>query len=263
MNSARTMRAGRCAFAYLRCIAALGCLTASPAMAGEGSFLQSTFAFAKPDSNRYEGKDLAFQLTLGQDLTPRLGWFASYQANEFLPAEGGGLLKQRAFDLGTNIYWGNFGSVRAYSPAAFGMVDSRLGDERQRSPSASLGVGYTLPIPWAPNLQVVNEVRGRYSYGNPYASNEGTLDAFGALGLKYSFSAAPPPRKSPPYIGAPSPVIAPPTDLASENANTRSLTVAKNKSNLPDADEDGVKDSLDRCPNSVFGVQVDTDGCTI
>ena len=263
MKFAKSDRAIRRATVCLWSCSVAGLLVVTPGFADNGSFLQSTFVAAKPDSSRYDGKDLAFQLTLGQDLTPRLGWFASYQANEFVPADGGGLLKQRAFDLGANVYWGKLGPVRTYSPAALGIVDSQLGDERRRAPSASLGLGYTVPIPWVPNLQVVNEFRGRYSHGNPYASEEGTLDAFGALGLKYNFSAAPQARKHPPYLGATPPVSTAALATVGEETARRPAPVSKNRTNQPDVDEDTVNDSLDRCPNTVYGVRVDADGCAI
>lgn len=244
-------------------LAFIGCLVPAAVCAAE-TYFQPSFSAVLPDRNRFEGSDVSFQIVLGQQLTPRIGWFANYMADEFRPREGGGLLRQRAFDLGASFNWGQIGPVTPYSPASLGIVDSSLGSERHRAPSASLGIGYAVQLPWE-KFQLTNEFRGRYSRGSVYNNDESVVDALGTVGLRYTFkpdslvrtrTATAGPFGGPAALAAQSdgsPVVSSNTTYAAPSMPAM----------FPDADMDRVPDGQDRCPNTVASVKVDVDGCVV
>lgn len=239
------------------------CLSPSLVTATE-TYFQPSLSAALPDRNRFEGSDVSFQIVLGQQLTPRIGWFANYMADEFRPRDGGGLLRQRAFDLGANFIWGHVGPVTPYSPASLGLVDSSLGSERHRAPSASLGIGYAVQLPWE-KFQLTNEFRGRYSRGSVYNNDDAVVDALGTVGLRYTFKPDSLVRtraaKSGPFAG--SAALTAQSGRDSAAASPPSYAAVPASSNFPDADLDRVADSQDRCPNTVASVKVDEDGCVV
>lgn len=239
------------------------CLVPVAVTAAE-TYFQPSFSAVLPDRNRFDGSDVSFQIVLGQQLTPRIGWFANYMADEFRPREGAGLLRQRAFDLGANFNWGHIGPVTPYSPASLGLVDSSLGSERHRAPSASLGIGYAVQLPWE-KFQLTNEFRGRYSRGSVYNNDETVLDALGTVGLRYTFKPDPLVRARTSTTGP----FAGPAAMATQSggngmaSSNPSPSGPSTPAKFPDADLDRVADGQDRCPNSVASVKVDEDGCVI
>lgn len=107
------------------------------------------------------------------------------------------------------------------------------------------GAGLKFPImdQVALKLEAVYELKDNHS----------RLDnnVMGLFGINYAFGApevkaAPAPAPKPVVAPAPKPVVVPaPVKVDG------------------DADKDGVKDSMDKCPNTPAGVQVDKNGCTI
>jgi OOP family OmpA-OmpF porin len=87
-------------------------------------------------------------------------------------------------------------------------------------------------------------------YELKHNDNRWDNNVMGLFGINFAFGA-------PEVKAAPAPVVAPkPTPKPAP------VVVAPVKVD-GDADKDGVKDSMDKCPNTPAGVQVDKDGCTI
>ncbi|MBA3024812.1 MAG: OmpA family protein [Sulfurimonas sp.] len=107
------------------------------------------------------------------------------------------------------------------------------------------GVGVKMPIMEhvALKLEAVYELKENAArWDNNVMGLFGVNFAFGAPEVKPAPVAAP---VVAPVVAKPAPVVVAPVKVDG------------------DADKDGVKDSMDKCPNTPAGVQVDKDGCTI
>ena len=251
-------------------------LLGTPALAevGEWYVLPSIVHF-DDDADRAIADQLAgLQVSVGKELNERFiveGVLGYYDID-------GWFEDQKQYELGVNLIT-NIAPQWRFSPHVLAGVGylgtSNQFSSGQSSPTASLGLGFNLPIGdsrWA----VFGHYRWRTAWGEEPAAwqqKDSYTDRMGAIGVRYSFGdrslpdpaaiekeryAAPPPP--PPESDLDGDGVA---DVRDDCPGTRpGITV--NSSGCPaDSDLDGVSDDNDRCPGTVAGVRVDSLGCEL
>lgn len=258
-------------------------LAAADSAQRNGWYAEASFAAMYPDQTLYSDYDLGLRLNLGKELNDR--WFTDLGivSSKLKPRDAVGLVDEKSLDLNLGYRLTPAYLFQPYASVGAGVVRRNFADEDKHSATSSLGLGYFVNFKALPSFKLVNEFRGRYSF-TKFRTSEAAkaIDAFGLIGLRYSFpssinSAAtsrpidpylPPPQKAPTLVEATvrptatSPTLDTATARRAEVVNPSRLS-GTGRSNFPDGDQDGVSDDADRCLNTIPGVFTDADGCMI
>ena len=220
---------------------------AAPAWSDEapGYYLGFSGHYYQPDDARGTGEGDGIGLTFGttflgklpQGLSLELGLFGSG-----VEAEGSEpLYRLFAADVGLRYRWETGTALQPFVVTALGGQQVEVkGLNIQPSASAygALGLGTLFSI--APSWALRAEARGHLSFDDEDTSEKNPIDLRGILGLEYRFAGDAPVAEA----------AAPAAALASTEAPL-------------DADQDGISDASDRCPDTVANVAVDGSGCAV
>jgi hypothetical protein len=253
-------------------ISTMALLVPIPAMA-DNWFIAPEYSYTWPDDWAFKGDDQGVGISGGRQYSDGAEIELSYSVNELIPRTTPGLLKQRLLTLGGR--W-NLNGTEGNGPFAgisVGAARAKLNGESETLPLASLGAGYTLELPFIKNLQLQNEIRGRYLYDDDrLTGDKNLLDAQALVKVRYLTPAAPSNddqiikddgRWAP--VGSP----ADPNRETSLKSTCGRLSrgteeyVSYDCAAFEDKDRDGVRDADDRCPSTIPRVNVDGDGCMI
>lgn len=220
-------------------------------------YIAPQLAYTYPDADGFRGDEQSLGIGLGLALTPNWDISAQYE-HEKLLLEPSGLLRRRDLSLHSQHAFGSAGS-RPYFTVGAGIAHVSTDTATDDWPTAFLGAGYTLRPPQARTWDLQTELRGRYSRDD--ASLSGTTDVVDAqaiVRLRYGAPFHPVIRTgpSPPVPPANAPQWVPVSSPVKGESGVR-LSVRD------DRDQDGVPNRRDRCPSTIKGVSVDTDGCML
>lgn len=244
----------------------------SLAAAAEGWYVMPSFMYTYPDQDIFDEDESSIGISLGRRLADDRNIGITFTEEQLVPASAPGLLLRH--DLRLEGQW-NLGGTSWFAPyLSAGIGASRMDYDGTigAAPHATLGVGYALRLPFLPHVDVLNELRARYTHDDKRIAGESTsLDGQAVIGLRYSTR---PSEYRPPLTaesaGQPEEPDGSPRGSQVSLAETcdrldRSSDSYRrfNCSNLDDEDGDGTPDSRDVCRNTVPGTKVDADGCTV
>lgn len=235
---------------------------------GSSAFAQFYVAteviYTYPDQGPFRKDEQSLGVGLGVALTPNWNAQVEYDSEKFLTGSSGLFLRKDLLLSGQRAF---FADSAAHPFVSFGAGAAHIskGSSYGTVPSISLGAGYTLRLPGVRSWDLQTEVRGRYAYDeHSIAGNQDIVDGQALLRLRYgapykpliaTASARNAPGPEAGYSPTPQPIA------VSSETGSRSQSVRY--APRDDRDQDGVPNSRDRCPSTIRGVSVDTDGCMV
>lgn len=231
------------------------------------SYVAADIRYVQPDVEGSGEEDVGLGVSVGQALNRRLDLEIGYWEDEFPPDEMPGLLRRKNILFNSIAH---FNPRRIFSPYfSLGVGASRTtyNGETDVSPLVSSGLGYTWPVRWIPGMDVQPEIRFQYIHNGGDVSPRNQVDTQALIRISYSGS---------PSSTAPAVRSLPVAGLAVASGKPRSLSIVcesldpgtsayvQNQcESFLDRDKDSIPDMVDRCPNTIPRVRVDTDGCLL
>lgn len=239
--------------AWLSCVALLPALAV--AQPGDEWYLNPQVGAIWPDHRReLRDRDWDFGIGFGRELGQYLNLEMNFNDARINDGHGLAHMDTRDVTLDALGVLNRGGAIAPYLDLGVGgLRNNFFPGNNQTHFMAQTGVGFFINL-WRsaddtsafslrPDIKARFDEPGRDNHLVDYIATMGFQFAFGG-----SPKAAPPPPPPPP---APPPVAAAAPAPAAVPAEP------------PDSDHDGVPDSIDQCPNTPLGVQVDSVGCPL
>jgi outer membrane protein OmpA-like peptidoglycan-associated protein len=235
----------------------------SVAVAAEGDrwYVTPEIGGISPDYRRsLVDHDWLFGLAGGRELGPVLNLELNVDGTRLNRRAGNGHLYQYDASVDALGVLNRAGVISPYLIVGAGVLRNEFsGGPQQTHFAPEAGLGLFLNLWHSPDqtrgFALRPQVKARWD--NP-GRDRHLVDYLATLGFQFSFGGSPVARaaEAPP---PPAPVPPPPPPVAQPAPPPPPVTPAPE----PDSDHDGVPDSLDKCPNTPPGVQVDATGCPL
>lgn len=233
-----------------------GAASQMAAAADGDAYFVPAISYIKADSDRKADDDVNVMLGVGKQLSERWNLEFNFVADNLHLEAGGDKFRQRGVQVDGLYFFDRSMTLSPYAVIGAGVLRTRIDGDSDSNAMANAGVGVMHSLTDS-GISLRGDVRYRLDNDDRFDGVNRFGDWLVNVGLLLPFggkSAAAPVAAAP--AAAPAPVAAAP-------APAPAPVVAKSEPVDGDSDHDGVKDSVDSCPNTAHGVKVDAKGCEL
>lgn len=234
---------------------ALSAVAAPQALAASGAengYFVPSLSYIKADSDRAADNDFGVMLGLGKQLSEKWNLELSLAADNLDLEAGGDSYKQRGVQLDGLYFFDRSMSFSPYAVVGAGLLRTKIANDGDNNAMVNAGVGVMHSLTDS-GINLRGDVRYRLDDDDRMAGVNRFGDWMVNVGLVVPFGG----KSAPVAAVAAAPVVAKVVTPAP------APVVAKSEPVDGDSDHDGVKDSVDSCPNTPHGAKVDAKGCEL